>query len=121
MEYQFRRDLIGQPEARFSMDYEVMGIWLTEEIGINPRRLHTVFNAIDRLKAGERWEYEQEGQDYHLTLSRQEAVIKAALMDSEMDCDEMEDMGYYDNESHCQCGLDDFKAMLISWQEFISS
>ena len=120
MEYQFRRDLIGRPEARFSMSYEAMAIWLTEEVGTRQHRLNDLLKVIEQLKAGERWEYELEGQDYHLVINRLEAIVRADLMDAEMDCDEMEDMDYYDSESQCQCGLDDFKAMLLSWQEFIS-
>ena len=120
MEYQFRRDLIGRPEARFNMNYEAMAVWLTEEIGTRQHQLNKLFEIIAQLKNSERWEYELEGEDYHLVMNRQEAIVRAGLMDTEMDCDEMEDMDYYDSESQCQCGLDDFNVMLISWQEFIS-
>ena len=120
MEYQFRRDIAGQPEALFSMNHEAMGIWLTNELGTNSHRLKTLMTAIDRLLNKELWEYEHEGHDYQLVLTRNQAEVKAALLDSEMYSDEMEDMDYYDSESSCHCGLNDFKAMILSWQEFIT-
>ena len=104
------------------MGYEAMAIWLTDELGINYQRINFVLSVVDQLKAKERWEFELEGQDYQLTFSRDQATVRASLLDSEMDSEEMEDMDchYYDSESSSSCGLDDFKTMLHSWQEFIS-
>ena len=120
MDYQFRRDLAGSPEAQCSMGYEAMGIWLTEELGCNQNQLQTLLDKIDLLQASRLWEYELEGQDYHLQLTRQQAEVRAALLDSDMACDEMEDMDYYDHESSSHCGLVDFRNMLLSWQQFIN-
>lgn len=120
MEYQFRRDIVGQPEARFSMDHEAVGIWLTCELSTNAPMLKTLLTTIERLLNKELWEYELEGHDYQLVLTRNQVEIKASLLQSEMYSDEMEDMDYYDCESSCHCGLNDFKTMLLSWQEFIS-
>ena len=121
MEYRFRRGIADQPEASFSMGHEAMGIWLTDELGTNTHKLQALLSTIDRLLNKELWEFEQEGQDYSLVLTRTQAEIKAALLDSEMYSEEMEDMDYYDSESTGHCGLNDFKTMLQSWQEFIGS
>ena len=120
MEYQFRRDLAGKPEAHFSMNHEAMGIWVTEELGTNQHLLQKILDTIHRLSNKELWEYEYEGQDFHLVMTRSQAEIKAALLETDMYSEEMEDMDYYDNESSSHCGLNDFKTMLLSWKGYIT-
>ncbi len=121
MDYQFRRDVIGIPEARFSMNYEAMAAWLMEEVGQNRQTLGILLTTIENLNNKSRWEYQQDGQQYHLLLTRETAEVRAALLDSEMHSEESESLDYYDSESSSHCGLDDFKTMLLSWQEFIQS
>ena len=120
MEYQFCRDLIGAPEARFSMDHEAVGNWLLIELGTSSSKITQLITIVDDLINKDRWEYHLEGQEFHLKLTREQAEVNAALLATNMDCDEMEDMDYYDDESTSHCGLDDFKTMLESWLEFIS-
>lgn len=120
MDYHFQRSFSGQPEAQFTMDHEAMGIWLTEELGSSQQRLEHLLQVVDSLEKGLRWEYFDDGIDYRLHLTRDRAEVRAALLDTEMDCEEMEDLDYYDHESISHCGLDDFKALLLGWQDFLN-
>lgn len=119
MDYHFQRNFSGRPEAQFSMDHEAMGIWLTEELGSNRQQLEHLLQVIESLEKGQRWEYFDDGIDYRLHLTRDHAEVRAALLDTAMDCDEMEELDYYDNESISHCGLDDFKALMVCWQVFL--
>lgn len=126
MDYHFQRNFSGQPEALFSMDHEAMGIWLTDELGNSRQQLEHLLQVIDSLEKGLRWEYFDDGNEYRLHLTRDRAEVRAALLDTEMEssaygeCEEMEELDYYDNESVSHCGLDDFKALLLGWQDFIN-
>ncbi|MFK0574023.1 YacL family protein [Endozoicomonas sp.] len=126
MDYHFQRNFSGQPEAQFSMDHEAMGIWLTDELGSNRQQLEHLLQVVDSLEKGQRWEYFDDGNEYRLHLTRDRAEVRAALLDTEMkpsayeEHDEMEELDYYDNESISHCGLDDFKTLLLSWQNFLT-
>ena len=132
MDYHFQRNFSGHPEAQFSMDHEAMGIWFTEELGGNRQQLEHLLHVIDSLEKGMRWEYFDDGNDYRLHLTRERAEVWAALLDTEMEpsaygepsayreCEEMKELDYYDNESISHCGLDDFKNLLLCWQDFLN-
>jgi uncharacterized protein YacL (UPF0231 family) len=52
----------------------------------------------------------------------QEGVEVVALsLGLEIDEELPENTNIYDDESHAECGLEDFQEALISWQEFILS
>ncbi|WP_257295306.1 YacL family protein, partial [Endozoicomonas sp. YOMI1] len=80
------------------------------------------FNCYWLLKVWrkKRWEYFDDGIDYRLHLTRDHAEVRAALLDTEMDCEEMDDLDYYDHESISHCDLDDFKTLLVCWQDFLN-
>ena len=120
MDYHFQRNFIGRPEAFFSMGYEAMGVWLTEELGNNHKQLDHLLVAIDSLEKRQRWEYFDDGMNFRLHLTHDVAEVRAALLETDMASDEMEEMDYYDSESISHCGLDDFKNLLLQWQQFLS-
>ena len=126
MDYHFQRNFSGQPEAHFSMDHEAIGNWLTEELGNNNQQLEHLLHVIDSLEKGQRWEYFDDGIDYRVHLTRDGVAISAALLESESalpepfeGCDVLAQLEYYDHECMSQCGLDDFKQLLLGWQAFL--
>lgn len=120
MDFLFQRNLAGHPEAQLTMDHEAMAVWLNEELGDNRRQLEHLLQVVDTLVNGQRWEYFDDGADYCLHLTRDQAEVRAALTETPMESDEMEDMDYYDSESISHCGLDDFKTLLLAWQQFLN-
>ena len=121
MEYQFSRNSYDTPEAHFSMNHEAIGNWLMTEIGTHPSKTKQLIGICESLIARKCWSHEVDGHEFNLRLTRDEAEVTATLLATNMDCDEMEDMNYYDNESVSRCGLDDFHLMLQSWHEYLVS
>ncbi|AMO57287.1 hypothetical protein GZ77_16185 [Endozoicomonas montiporae] len=120
MEYEFRRDLTGRVEARFSMGHEAMGSWLLAEPAARADRLESLFSAITALQTKECWEFNLPGQEFNLRLTRTDASVRSTVLPEE-DCEDMpedDDMDFYDQELCAECGLDDFKTMLDAWQTF---
>lgn len=120
MEYEFRRDLTGRIEARFSMDHEAIGNWLLAEPSARAERLRPLFEAIAELQSGERWAFSLSGLEFNLRLTRTDAIVRsAALPEDDLEEEPVDEgMDFYDQELHAECGLDDFKTMLDAWEQF---
>nr|WP_281647398.1 YacL family protein [Parendozoicomonas sp. Alg238-R29] len=124
MEFEFRRDVTGELAASFSMGHEAIAAWLLEEVGSRKAVLPDLYSAISQLQNCERWEYLRDGQEYNLRLTRSEAEICNAQIDFEaddIDADQCEGLGFYDDEARSSCGLDDFLNMLQEWERFVRS
>lgn len=118
MDYEFRRDGFGGYRARFSMGHEAIGQWLIDEVGKDEGVLEALFAAIDRLSARQQEEVRRPGRDYSLTLTQEEAEVKANVLNISLD-EDLDDLAYYDDEQLALCGLEDFAAVLTSWRAFI--
>lgn len=118
MEYEFSQDFTG-PEARFSMGHEALGYWLTQEVGDRADKISSLFKALDNLTQGTAWDFEMEGFEYYLMLSRDDASVKAHSLNAGDEADLEEDMDFYDAESSARCGLEDFSSLLKDWAEFV--
>ncbi|MHA3358168.1 protein YacL [Yersinia enterocolitica] len=117
MDYEFLRDLTGQVLVRFSMGYEVIGHWLNEEIKGDLAKLDQIEAAAAEVKGSER-QWQLDGHEYTLWLDGEEVMVRANQLDIEGD--EMEEgMNYYDEESLCLCGLEDFLLVLQGYRNFI--
>ena len=124
MEFEFRKDVTGQLQAVFSMGHEAMAAWLQEEVGQRRSILTSLNQVLDQLGCGERWDFTLEGAEYTLHLNREEAEVIDSRIDFDADSDDPdngEELGWYDQEARCSCGLSDFRTMLREWQRFISS
>ncbi len=120
MEYRFKKDYLGNPVSQLSTGHEALGCWLNEELKQNTALMNQLETVISELEDHKRLEFLLEGVDYNLLLTRDSAEVKAKLMATEMMDDLNEDLDYYDSESFSQCGLDDFKQLLASWQNYIA-
>lgn len=118
MDYEFTNDFAGNQVARCSMGHEALGRWLTAEIGTDARLLEKLLAAIQRLQQRQAWEFQLEGVEYALELTREEAIVRAHSLFADTD-GLTEELDYYDAESLAQCGLEDFAAMLRAWCQFI--
>lgn len=123
MDYHFVTDPVHQYVARLSMDHTALGYWLTAEVGANGQRIRTLLAAIEQIQQRRRWEFELEGAEYSLQLSPEQALVRShALFSPHVDdgSESLDDgLDYFDDESSAHCGLDDFKALLIDWQQFV--
>ncbi|EXU75651.1 MULTISPECIES: protein YacL [Erwinia] len=117
MEYEFLRDLTGKVKVRMSMGHEAVGHWFNEEVEDNLTLLDEVENAVAEIKGTER-QWQRVGREYTLWMDEEEVIIRANLLS--LEGDEMEEgMRYYDEESLCFCGVEDFLAVIAAWRAFL--
>lgn len=118
MEYEFLRDVTGSVKVRMSMGHEAVGHWFNEEVEGNLALLDEVEAAIDSVRGSER-QWQRTGREYTLWLDEEEVIIRANLLSVEGD--EMEEgMSYYDEESLCFCGVEDFLAVIAAYRAFLA-
>ncbi|WP_372871436.1 YacL family protein [Shewanella sp.] len=120
MEYEFRRNgLDGSVLALFSMEHEVVGRWLGEELGDDRDAIDEVLNAVDALLGGEISEWRKTGREFSIELDLEQARVYANVLGFEQEQDLDEGMALYDAELEAGCGLEDLQAVLKSWQQFL--
>ena len=121
MDYRFFYNERQIPTARLSMDHEAFGLWLSDELGNDKEQLDVILQAIGQLEAGVQREYQWQGRDFLLHLTREDAEVTALTLLQEYSREELEgeDLDFYDSESRAACGLEDFKDLLIEWRDFL--
>ncbi|NRA19297.1 MAG: YacL family protein [Oceanospirillaceae bacterium] len=144
MEYRFTRNDLDQPVARLNMEAEAFSHWLNIEMGsTNLVTLKRLATAVSELLAGKRWQYELEGREFFLELSRVQATVSANSVlqqrsqaegeptaideldeydEYEADfSDEFDEGGYQETDSGlvASCGLDDFQTLLRAWVAYL--
>ncbi|WP_289367853.1 hypothetical protein C1N58_14200 [Pantoea sp. SGAir0180] len=118
MEYEFLRDITGKVKVRMSMGHEALGHWFNEEVGHDASVLDEVEAEAQKLTGSER-QWQRIGREYTLWMDDEEVIVRANTLNFEGD--EMEEgMNYYDEESLCFCGKEDFLAVIAAWQRFMS-
>jgi len=121
MEYRFRKDTLNDAyRVDFSMGHEAFGSWLMHEIGANSHAIKQLMVRVIAVKSfTDDAEELIEGRDFSLTLTRDDALIRANSLNIDSELPQGEDFSHYDDESASACGIDDFETMLQSWLEFI--
>jgi uncharacterized protein YacL (UPF0231 family) len=131
MDFEFKKNINGQPTAKFSMEHEAIGRWLSEEISNNQSKLVQILTLIEQFEQGNIAFKEIIGTEFQLSISHSGVEIKALNLEAAYfdnfnhntfsgDDDHSEEMELYDKESYAECGLHDFKIVLLSWQEYIN-
>lgn len=119
MDYQFIRNDRAEPAAIFEMGAETLGLWFSEELGRDRQKIHHLLDVIQQLEHKNIEQYALQGREFNMDLTRDEIEVYAAITRDEGEIDIPEDTELYDQESTCGCGLEDFKEVLLSWQEFV--
>ena len=122
MEYEFRNDPItGQAKALFSFEQEMLGPWLEIEVASNEKVLSALLLAISQIEQGEKQEITITGKEYSITLSSEDVTVQPNTMmngqDNLPDSLLSDDLDF-DQHVISQCGLDDFRQVLLSWAKF---
>ncbi len=127
MEYEFVHDAItGEARALFSLEHEVIGPWMEVELGNNINKLTELLTAIDNVEKGHSTEVLITGSEYSVTLSRDDISIQTnvsmngSLNGSGEGLPEMltDEHIHLDQNEMAGCGIDDFRALLLSWGKF---
>ena len=125
MEYEFIHDAItGDAKARFSLEHEVVGPWLEVELGHNSEKLKQLLTAIDNVEKGHQDEVIITGHEYSVVINDGDVAIQTnASLNGVVPLSDMlttEHIHYDQNES-AACGIDDFRALLLSWSRFTNN
>ena len=120
MDYDFRRDLYGRYQARFSMGHEALGQWLTEELGTDNNQIDSLLDKIEQLQNRQCWQHQLAGKAFTLSMNRDGIEVGANLLDDMTD-EAPEELSFYDQESQTCCGLDDFRQLLMAWKSFVQN
>lgn len=131
MDYEFRRDISGQAQARFSMEHLAIGRWFTEELN-TPTKAETLLTKLHAIEQAKETEYYQAG--FELSLSIRHDGVSVSPKTNEgwderdtylgyMDLDDEHQAGdnteLYQQESNAECGMLDFKEALSAWLSYI--
>ena len=127
MEYEFVHDPItGEARALFSLDHEVIGPWIEVELGHDAAKIKQLLTVIDNIENDSNQEVSITGSEYSITLTCNDISIQtnASINDNdstsisnlpEMLTDEHINLDQYEQAA---CGLEDFRALLLSWKQF---
>ena len=121
MDYEFIRDIMGQCAAKFSMEQEAFGAWLTEDLGDKQADIQRLLDAITQLRQKRRWDFEYQGCEFIVQADRHRVSVSANGLSEATDYEHDDfDEGYQNDSSELQaeCGLEDFESILSAWQVF---
>ncbi|WOH35793.1 YacL family protein [Thalassotalea fonticola] len=119
MEYTFKTDFItGLPLAQFSYGHEAFAPWLEQEVSKDLVKLEQVIEFITGINVQTD---NLIGKEYTLTVENGEVEVKANAENIESMLPEhlLDDVDDFEQDSMATCGIEDFKIMLKSWQQFI--
>ncbi len=119
MEYEFRRELGGQPLVLMSMGHEALGRYLTEECQ-DAEALMRLRNALAQIRHGQRREWVLNGAEQSLLITPDSVLVRDHVLGQSNGVDMDPDLDFYDAESEALCGLEDFELLLDSWQAFLA-
>jgi uncharacterized protein len=121
MEYEFiYNSITGSSSAVFSMEHEIMGPWLEVEVGNDLSKIKTLLNAVDNIKERQTKDISIHGVEYTTVFSEDSVAIytNSQLEGENVDLAIEDDLNT-DFDSSAECGVEDFKAFLINWLNFI--
>lgn len=122
MDHRFYFDpLSDRYEARLEDGLEVIGFWLSAEIGQSLKTLEQCQQLLARGQAEQQLSLRQLGRQYSLVLHQGEVCIRANGHDAPADLSDFADDGLelYQSESEAWCGLEDLQQLLTAWREFV--
>jgi uncharacterized protein YacL (UPF0231 family) len=125
MEYEFIHDAItGEARARFSLEHEVIGPWIEVELGHDSEKLSQLLVAIDNVEKGQQNEIVITGHEYSITISQDDVEVysNASLNEDEILSEMLTtDHIHFDENEGAACGIEDFRALLLSWSRFTNN
>jgi uncharacterized protein YacL (UPF0231 family) len=119
MDYQFYRDLLGNPVAKCELETENYGDWLSNDIAQDRAQVSLLLAKIELLQQLQINHYQHIGKVYHLLFADDEVELvlnNTSVSETQTLSPELENP--LDSQG---CGLADFKALLKQWQIYILS
>ncbi|MGL4225840.1 MAG: YacL family protein [Vibrio sp.] len=122
MEFEFiKNTLLGEYAVRCSMEHQIVGRWLQEEIGQDQGKLRQIFALIEQAADSPSQEWFWTGREISLMVQGDEITVQDNTLAYDTEHELESDFFLYDSESIATCGREDFLALLTQWQSFIQS
>ncbi|MFG0605070.1 YacL family protein [Vibrio mimicus] len=122
MEFEFiKNTLLGEYSVRCSMEHQIVGRWLQEEIGQDQVKLKQVLALIEQAEQSPAQEFLWTGREISLLIHGDEITVQDNALAYETEHELETDFSLYDSESIAACGREDFVALLTQWQSFVLS
>lgn len=122
MEYEFIHDgLTGKAKAVFSFEHQVMGPWLEVEVSNSTEAVTNILTAIDDIEKNDKQEVNIAGKEYNVVLTRDDVSIAPNSMAngaSELPEALLQEGVDFDDQMYANCGLEDFRELLMAWAHF---
>ncbi len=120
MEFEFTKNtLLGEYYVTCSMEHQIVGRWLQEEIGKDRTKIEQVFSLLAQVHQSPAKEWKLPGREISLTVSGSEVTIQENALTYSHDIEFESEFELYDSESIAECGLEDFESMMRQWVDFI--
>jgi uncharacterized protein YacL (UPF0231 family) len=119
MEFEFiKNDFLGEYHAKFSLEHQVIGRWLVEEIGHHRTKIEQVYLLLEQAYIQPTKEHILVGSEMSLMVLQGEVTIEENTLSQCIESELEPDFSIYVSESQAICGLDDFASMFDQWCEF---
>lgn len=122
MEYEFIFDpMIDGARAKFSFEHEVFGPWLEVEVGNQSEKITELLNVIAVVSGDHSQEVIITGHEYSAIMTHSDVTIKPNTAMNNGDIipeDLVDDELNFDAQGEGQCGIEDFRELLLSWARF---
>lgn len=120
MEFEFiKNTLLGEYSVRCSMEHQIVGRWLQEEVGQDPAKINQVLALIEQAEQYPAQEWVWAGREISLMVQGDEITVQDNALAYDAEHELESDFFLYDSESLAACGREDFLALLTGWQRFV--
>lgn len=120
MEYQFTKSsLSGELRIKCSMDHEVIGRWLEQEIGCDRAKLQQLIDTVESVRGRPAEEVVLRGSEISAFISGDEVIVQENTLGYAVDEAADSEFELYDCESTAVCGLEDLAQLLASLRTFL--
>ncbi|ERM62302.1 hypothetical protein P781_02925 [Vibrio mimicus CAIM 1883] len=120
MEFEFiKNTLLGEYAVKCSMEHQIVGRWLQEEIGQDQAKINQVLALIEQAVKSPAQEFLWTGREISLMVQGDEVQVQDNTLAYDAEHELESDFFLYDSESVAACGREDFIALLTQWQNFV--
>ncbi|EOW2078349.1 YacL family protein [Vibrio mimicus] len=120
MEFEFiKNTLLGEYAVKCSMEHQIVGRWLQEEIGQDQAKINQVLALIEQAVKSPAQEFLWTGREISLMVQGDEIQVQDNALAYDAEHELESDFFLYDSESVAACGREDFIALLTQWQNFV--
>ncbi|ENM5762033.1 YacL family protein [Vibrio mimicus] len=120
MEFEFiKNTLLGEYVVKCSMEHQIVGRWLQEEIGQDQAKINQVLALIEQAEQSPAQEFLWTGREISLMVQGDEVQVQDNTLAYDAEHELESDFFLYDSESVAACGREDFIALLTQWQNFV--